>query len=167
MIISWLSPISEEMNDKYLGFRICNALRCKFNLPKRFRLFSLILEVASKQRNLFLVELKSIFLFCFCFCFLFLSLSCDFPLCAVHIVVKTKFHVGVWPTSSKNYTKMSACSTIFFPHCVNNKMLEHDWLLESLIYTLIGCFRYMPTVQFDLCDYECLSFAIVHVKLNS
>ena len=24
---------------------------------------------------------------------------------------------------------------------VNNKMLEHDWLLTTLIYALIGCFR--------------------------
>ena len=90
-----------------------------------------------------------------------------FPLSAVHVVVKTKFHDGVWPTSSKNYTKMSACSTIIFPNCVNNKMLEHDWLLASLIYALIVCFTALIgcfTVQFDLCDYECLSFAIGHVK---
>ena len=25
--------------------------------------------------------------------------------------------------------------------CVNNKMLEHDWLLTALIYAIIGCFR--------------------------
>ena len=25
-------------------------------------------------------------------------------------------------------------------NCVNNKMLEHDWLLTALIYALIGCF---------------------------
>ena len=25
-------------------------------------------------------------------------------------------------------------------NCVNNKMLEHDWLLTTLIYGLIGCF---------------------------
>ena len=26
-------------------------------------------------------------------------------------------------------------------NCVNNKMLEYDWLLTALIYGLIGCFR--------------------------
>ena len=26
-------------------------------------------------------------------------------------------------------------------NCVNNKMLEHDWLLTALIYALIGSFR--------------------------
>ena len=26
--------------------------------------------------------------------------------------------------------------------CVNNKMLEYDWLLTALIYGLIGCFKY-------------------------
>ena len=25
--------------------------------------------------------------------------------------------------------------------CVNNKMLEHDWLLTALIYAFIDCFR--------------------------
>ena len=26
-------------------------------------------------------------------------------------------------------------------YCVNNKMLECDWLLRALIYGIIGCFR--------------------------
>ena len=26
-------------------------------------------------------------------------------------------------------------------NCVNNKMLERDWLLTALMYALIGCFR--------------------------
>ena len=30
----------------------------------------------------------------------------------------------------------------YYHKCVNNKMLEHDWLLTALIYALIGCFRY-------------------------
>ena len=27
-------------------------------------------------------------------------------------------------------------------NCVNNKMLENDWMLTDLIYALTGCFRY-------------------------
>ena len=29
----------------------------------------------------------------------------------------------------------------FLSNCVDNKMLEHDWLLTAFIYDLIGCFR--------------------------
>ena len=29
----------------------------------------------------------------------------------------------------------------YFDNCVNNKMLDYDWLLTALIYGLIGCFR--------------------------
>ena len=29
----------------------------------------------------------------------------------------------------------------YYYSCVNNKMLEHEWLLTALIYGLIGCFR--------------------------
>ena len=29
----------------------------------------------------------------------------------------------------------------YYYNCVNNKMLEYDWLLPALIYGLIGCFR--------------------------
>ena len=32
-------------------------------------------------------------------------------------------------------------------NCVNDKMLEHDWLLTALIYALIGC-------RFDLSEYK-------------
>ena len=35
-------------------------------------------------------------------------------------------------------------------NCVNNKMLEYDWLLTGLIYGLIGCFRS------KLSDFTCL-----------
>ena len=34
-------------------------------------------------------------------------------------------------------------------NCVNNKMLEYDWLLTALVYGLIGCFR------FELSDLTC------------
>ena len=47
---------------------------------------------------------------------------------------------------------------------------ERVWLklVEwRVIYTLIGCFRYMQTVRFDLCDYESLSFVIGQVKSDS
>ena len=29
----------------------------------------------------------------------------------------------------------------YLDNCVNNKMLERDWLFTALIYALIGCFR--------------------------
>ena len=59
-----------------------------------------------------------------------------------------------WKTKFK---KIMPCCTVLFLLCfilylraiskynwVNNKMLEHDWLLRVLIYALIG-----QTVQFD------------------
>ena len=120
------------MNDKYLGFRICSALRCKFNLPKRLFWYE---KWHPNSAIFFWLNWSPSFYFAFIlfFFFSFFLSPVIFPFCAVHVVVKTKFHVGVWPTLSKNYTKMSACSTIFFPNCVNNKMLEHDWLLAPYL----------------------------------
>ena len=38
-------------------------------------------------------------------------------------------------------------------NCVNSKILEHDWLLIALIYSLIGCFQ-VQTARFDMSDYK-------------
>ena len=40
--------------------------------------------------------------------------------------------------NSRNCTQLSP---ITITNCVNNKILEYDWLLTALIYSLIGCFR--------------------------
>ena len=37
--------------------------------------------------------------------------------------------------------------------CVNNTILEYDWLLTAVIYGLIGCFM-VQTVRFDLSNYK-------------
>ena len=41
-------------------------------------------------------------------------------------------------------------------NCVNNKMLEHDWLLTALKDLCLDWLFQVQTIRFDLSDYKCL-----------
>jgi len=51
----------------------------------------------------------------------------------------------------------------YYCDCVNNKMLEYDWLIVNSPYLRLTWLFQVQTVQFDLSDYKylCSDFQIV------